>query len=99
MHRSHAQSRGFETHKTKAIESSIALFIKGQPSTIVMFLDAGSIVCLVMGCVMPLIPRLMKFWKLPIFKMKCRGQLFGWELSSVNEESATTEISRKTARD
>ena len=42
------------------------LFIKGQPSTIVMFLDAGSIVCLVMGCVMPLIPRLMKFWKLPI---------------------------------
>ena len=34
-----------------------------------------------------------------VFKMKCRGQLFGWELSSVNEESATTEISRKTARD
>ena len=37
------------------------LFIKGQPSTVVMFLDAGSIVCLVMGCVMPLILRLMKF--------------------------------------
>ena len=29
MHRSHAQSRGFETHKTKAIESSIAIVHQG----------------------------------------------------------------------
>ena len=66
MHRSHAQSRGFETHKTKAIESSIAIVHQGAAihnSNVFrcrLYCLFGDGVC-----VMPLIPRLMKIWKLP----------------------------------